>query len=73
MMAHQPTPLRAADWELYRRLKAERRLNLRFRFSEPTLVSLPKAETLMARPNLLPFISSPSTSRGAPSERRPVG
>jgi hypothetical protein len=51
------TPLPAADWELYRRLKIEGRVNLLFRFSEPAAVSLPRAETLTPRPNLLPFIS----------------
>jgi hypothetical protein len=51
------TPLPAADWELYRRLKAEGRLNLLFRFSEAAIVSLPKAEALTPRRNLLPFIS----------------
>ncbi len=51
------TPLPAADWELYRRLKAEGRLNLLFRFSEPAVVGLPMPETLTPRPNLLPFIS----------------
>jgi hypothetical protein len=50
-------PLPAAAWELYRRLKAEGRLNLLFRFSEPAIVSLPRAETLTPRSNLLPFIS----------------
>jgi hypothetical protein len=51
------TSLPAADWQLYRRLKAEGRLNLLFRFSEPAIVSLPRAQTLTPRPNLLPFIS----------------
>jgi hypothetical protein len=51
------TPLPAADWELYRRLKAEGRLNLLFRLSEPVSVSLPRAEPLSPRPNPLPFIS----------------
>jgi hypothetical protein len=51
------TPLSAPDWELYRRLKAEGRLNLLFHFSEPAIVSLPRAETLTLLPNLLPFIS----------------
>ena len=51
------TLLPATAWELYRRLKAEGRLNLLFRFSEPAIVSLPTAETLTPRPNLLPFIS----------------
>lgn len=55
---HGPSaPLPAVDWELYRRLKAEGRLNLLFRFSEPAIVSLHRAETLTPRPNLLPFIS----------------
>jgi hypothetical protein len=45
------------DWELYRRLKAEGRLNLLFHFSEPAIVSLPRVETLTPPPNLLPFIS----------------
>jgi hypothetical protein len=55
---HVPsTPLPAPDWELYRRLKTEGRLNLLFHFSEPAIVWLPKAETLAPRPNLLPFIS----------------
>jgi len=51
------TPLPAPDWELYRRLKAEGRLNLLFHFSEPAIVSLPRADTLRPPPNLLPFIS----------------
>ena len=56
-MAHQPTPLPSVDWELHRRLKAEGRLNLLFRLSEPAIVSLQKTESLTPRPNLLPFIS----------------
>ena len=55
---HGPsTPLPAPDWELYRRLKTEGRLNLLFHFSEPGIVFLPWAEILTPRPNLLPFIS----------------
>lgn len=50
------TPL-PAEWELYRRLKAERRLNLLFRFSEPAAAPLPCADAPTPRPNLLPFIS----------------
>ncbi len=51
------TPLPTTDWELYRRLKAEGRLNLLFRFSEPAVVPSPGPETLTGRSNLLPFIS----------------
>jgi hypothetical protein len=49
--------LPSVNWELYRRLKSQGRLNLLFHFSEPTAVLLPMAETPMPRPNLLPFIS----------------
>jgi len=51
------TSLPAADWQLYRRLKAEGRLNLLFRFSGRAIDSLPRAEALTPRSNLLPFIS----------------
>ena len=55
---HAPsTPLPAPDWDLYRRLKAEGRLNLLFHLSEPAIAWLPRVQTLTTRPNLLPFIS----------------
>jgi hypothetical protein len=47
----------AVDWELYRTLKAEGRLNLLFRFSKPPAAWLPPATTRAPRPNVLPFIS----------------
>jgi hypothetical protein len=50
------TPLLAVDWELYRRLQAEGRLNLLFRLAKPpTAWFLP--EIPAHRPNDLPFIS----------------
>lgn len=44
------------DWSLHRRLKAEGRLNLLFRLSEPCASSLPN-DRPSARPNVVPFIS----------------
>jgi hypothetical protein len=62
-MATDPRPdglstlLPRVDWELYRRLKSEGRLNLLFRFSGPTAPSLQSVGTPTPRPNVLPFIS----------------
>ena len=50
-------PLPAVDWELYRRLKAEGRLNLLFHFSEAAAAGVQCAEAPTSRSKLLPFVS----------------
>jgi hypothetical protein len=50
-------PLPAVDWELYRRLKAEGRLNLLFHFSEAAAAGVQCAEAPPSRSQLLPFVS----------------
>jgi hypothetical protein len=48
------------DWDLHRRLKAEGRLNILFRLSEPTCVSMLRPnEALLShdRTNVIPFVS----------------
>jgi hypothetical protein len=45
------------DWELYRQLKSEGRLNLLFRFCEPGAASFLRPEVAVPRPNVLPFVS----------------
>ena len=50
-------PLPAVDWELYRRLKAEGRLNLLFHFSEPAAAGVRCAEAPTSRSKLLLFVS----------------
>ena len=50
----------AVDWDLYRRLKAEGRLNILFRLSEPTCVSMLRRNEPPAandRTNVLRFVS----------------
>lgn len=47
----------ALDWDLYRHLKAEGRLNLLFRLSGALAARLPRVDTPVERPNVLPFIS----------------
>jgi hypothetical protein len=49
--------LPAVDWELYRRLKAEGRLNLLFHFSEAEAGGVQCAEAPTSRSKLLPFVS----------------
>jgi hypothetical protein len=49
--------LPAVDWQLYRRLKAEGRLSLLFRFSEPAVAGVQCAEYPTSDSNLLPFVS----------------
>jgi hypothetical protein len=51
------TPLPAVDWELYRRLKAEGRMNLLFHLSEAAAAGVQCAEAPTSRSNLLPFVS----------------
>ena len=53
----QSMPLPAVDWALYRRLKAEGRLNLLFHFSEAVPAGVECAEGPTSRSNLLPFVS----------------
>jgi hypothetical protein len=50
-------PLPAVEWELYRRLKAEGRLNLLFHFSEAACAGVQCVETPTSRSKLLPFVS----------------
>ena len=47
------------DWNLYRRLKAEGRLNILFRLSEPTCVSMLRRNEppVPDRPNVVRFVS----------------
>jgi hypothetical protein len=51
------TQLAALDWERYRKLKAEGRLNLLFRFSIPLAAWSQDVDVGRPRQNLLPFIS----------------
>jgi hypothetical protein len=50
-------PLPAVDWELYRRLKAEGRVNLLFHFWEAAAAGVQYGEAPTSRSNLLPFVS----------------
>ena len=45
------------DWDLYRRLKSEGRLNLLFRLSEPAAARWPMAGPSVSPSNVLPFVS----------------
>jgi hypothetical protein len=54
---NRSTQFPSVDWELYRRLKSEGRLNLLFHFSEPVNAWFHRVDIPVRRPNVLPFIS----------------